>query len=164
MRPVPLLLVPILLLFAAGCAIPSDKSLLMAAPLPDPHSPAGLQAQAVAKIKKLGGQVQFAATLPGMPVVGIDLHGTRVRDADLSVLASLPAVRTLNLHNTAITDAGLAYLKAVPHLQTLFLNQTAISDAGLEQLKALPELRELGTLERYSPITNQKVFRPTSHG
>lgn len=52
--------------------------------------------------------MQFATNLPGMPAVGIDLHGTHVKDVDLSVLRFLPAVRTLNLHNTAITDAEVA--------------------------------------------------------
>jgi hypothetical protein len=46
--------------------------------------------------------------------------------------------------------AGLGIIQAI--VGPTFLTPTDLA----------PELRELGTLERYTPITNQKVFRPTS--
>jgi hypothetical protein len=46
--------------------------------------------------------------------------------------------------------AGLGIVQAI--MSPTFLTPTDLA----------PELRELGTLERYSPITNQRVFRPTS--
>ena len=46
--------------------------------------------------------------------------------------------------------AGLGIIQAI-------LGPTFLTPSDLA-----PELRELGTLERYSPITHQRVFRPTS--
>jgi hypothetical protein len=104
------------------------------------------QERLVAQVEKLGGHVKMDDKVKGAPLIGIDLHQTRTRDADLEMLhgvAQLTGLRTLNLYATAITDAGLAHLTGLTGLQTLHLNGTAITDAGLERLRGLTSLREL---------------------
>jgi hypothetical protein len=96
----------------------------------------------VAQVEKLGGHVKMDDKQPGL-MIGIDLHQTRTRDADLEMLHGMTGLRTLNLYNTLITDAGLAHLTGLTGLQTLHLNETAITNAGLERLRGLSSLREL---------------------
>jgi len=99
--------------------------------------------QVAAAVKALGGTVNLDAGAPAHPIVAIDLHHTRVSDADLEALRTLGSVRTLNLSGTAISDAGLKSLGTMTTLQTLLLSQTRVSDAGLVHLERLTELREL---------------------
>jgi hypothetical protein len=95
-----------------------------------------------AQVEKLGGHVKMDDKQVGL-LIGIDLHQTRTRDADLDILHGLTSLRTLNLYGTSITDAGLAHVSGLSGLQTLHLNGTAITDTGLEQLRGLSSLREL---------------------
>jgi hypothetical protein len=82
---------------------------------------------------------------PGRNTIAtIDLHRTRVGDADVAALAGLTNLRTLNLYGTKVTDAGLASLSSLAGLQTLYLNDTAVTDAGLQSLQGLTKLGELG--------------------
>jgi hypothetical protein len=97
----------------------------------------------IAQLEKLGGRVTVDDKLPGAPPVGIDLHQTRVTDADLELLHGLVNIRTLNLYGTSITDAGLTHLAGLTGLQTLHLNATAIGDTGLAHLRGLTNLKEL---------------------
>jgi hypothetical protein len=97
-------------------------------------------------VEKLGGHVTTDAKQAGSPIVAIDLHQTRVKDADLTMLHELTDLRKLNLFGTAITDAGLDHLSGLTGLQTLHLNATAIGDAGLQHLRGL---RGLSTLSLY---------------
>jgi hypothetical protein len=96
----------------------------------------------VAQVERLGGHIKMDDKVPGL-LIGIDLHQTRVRDADLEMLHGLTGLRTLNLYSTSITDAGLAHLSGLTGLQTLHLNGTSISNTGLEKLRGLTSLREL---------------------
>ena len=96
----------------------------------------------VAQVERLGGHIKMDDKQAGL-LIGIDLHQTRVRDADLEMLHGLTGLRTLNLYGTSITDAGLVHLAGLSGLQTLHLNGTAISNAGLENLRGLTSLREL---------------------
>jgi hypothetical protein len=100
------------------------------------------QAQLIARIKKLGGQVVQNPT--GGPIVVVDLHRTGATDADLEPLQGLTTLSTLNLYGTKITDAGLKYVSGLTNLQILYLNETAVTDAGLPYLQKLTKLRELG--------------------
>jgi hypothetical protein len=77
-------------------------------------------------------------------VISIDLHRTKTADADLTQLADLKSLRTLNLYGTKITDAGLQSLSGLTNLQTLYLSGTAVTDAGLQNLQGLKKLNELG--------------------
>jgi len=67
--------------------------------------------KAVKAIEALGGRVERDETLPGRPVVSVDLDGTKVTDSDLKVLRELKDLQTLDLSRTQITDAGLKELK-----------------------------------------------------
>lgn len=66
----------------------------------------------------------------------LDLSGAKVSDADLALLAALPALETLNLRGTEVTDAGLIELRALPNLSALDLRATHVSGAGLPRLPA----------------------------
>ena len=46
----------------------------------------------------------------GKDVVGVSFFGSKVADADLAQLATLPTVRVLDFSGTAVSDAGLAEL------------------------------------------------------
>jgi hypothetical protein len=122
-----------------------------------PHAaPAGLAAlaqqgqpaqdQLVAAIQGLGGAVGFdpppVADAP-RPVGSIDLHHTKVTDADLTHLQALARLRSLNLSGTRVGDEGMQSVGEFSALQTLLLNDTQVGDAGLQQLQRLTELREL---------------------
>jgi hypothetical protein len=97
-------------------------------------------------VKRMGGTAGYDMAVPApRPVSLVDLHHTRVSDADLEELRLLaPRLKSLTLSGTGITDAGMRSAGAIPTLQTLLLNETHISDAGLEQLQRLTELRQLG--------------------
>jgi hypothetical protein len=97
----------------------------------------------MAQVEKLGGHVRLDDKQPGVPIVEIDLHQTRTRDADLEMLDGLTTLRALNLFGTSITDAGLKHLDGLAKLEKLHLNNTSITDAGLEHLRGLTGLKEL---------------------
>jgi thiol-disulfide isomerase/thioredoxin len=98
----------------------------------------------VQRVEELGGKVTRDQTIPGMPVVGMDLSGTAVTDADLSLLSDLPQLRTLNLHRTGVSDAGLQHLKSLSSLTTLTIGDTRITNAGLKALTGLTQLQLIG--------------------
>jgi hypothetical protein len=99
------------------------------------------------QIKKAGGEVtNNMALYPASTVVAIDLHATRVTDADLAQLNAFPNLRIVNLHHTRITDVGITAISKLQSLQTLYLANTEISDLGLESLQSLPQLHDLGLM------------------
>src|ERR1700687_868381 len=97
-------------------------------------------AAVVKAVEKLGGKVTVDVKRPGKPIVGVDLKGARITDAELKELKDLKELRELNLFGTPVTDAGLKELKDLKNLQTLSLSYTPVTDAGLEELKALKRL------------------------
>jgi hypothetical protein len=99
--------------------------------------------QLVEAIKAAGGSVAIDPVAPTHPVLGVDLHHTRVTDAELALLAALPRLRSLTLSGTAVTDASLNTVAGLSGLQTLLLNETRVTDAGLVQLQRLPDLKVL---------------------
>ncbi len=71
----------------------------------------------------------------------LDLSGTKVTNADLSRLRSLPSLISLSLENTVIDDEGLATIVELqPNLEKLFLSHTKVTDSGLACLGRLGEL------------------------
>jgi hypothetical protein len=94
-------------------------------------------------IEKLGGKVQRDETLPGIPVIGVDLADTKVKDTALIHVGEFKNLRSLNLDSTHVTDAGLGLLKQLKNLRVLSLEATDVSDAGLRHLKELPALESL---------------------
>ena len=124
------------------------------------------QREAVAVIRKTGGEVEYDASLPwtvGMKDppqwpqwllenIGVDYFGsvqaaflinTEVTDADLEHLKGLTALQGLGISNTKVTDAGLEHLKGLTALQKLTVSNTKVTDAGLEHLEGLTDLRWL---------------------
>src|SRR5262249_54117711 len=75
----------------------------------------------VKAIEKLGGTVTRDDEIAGKPVVGVDLGGTKITDADLKGLKELKALQTLVLRRTEVTDTGMKELKELKSLQTLNL-------------------------------------------
>ncbi len=98
------------------------------------------EAVAVAKIRQLGGQVEFNAD---RRVVKVYLHTTPVTDDDLAALEKLPQLQNVFLGKTQIGDAGLSHLSSAAELKTLSLNSTRVSDEGLKSLAKLKNLKTL---------------------
>ena len=129
----------------------------------------------IAEVNRLGGKLEFEETLAGRPIVKIDLHGTQVTDADLTVLddtkkdlkqlryldlrltkigdegvgklKNLSSLQTLNLFRTGLGDQGLAHLKKLKNLETLLIGGTRVSDAGLIYLRPFKKLRKLSLFQ-----------------
>lgn len=126
---------------------------VMAAVQPRPAPPRPLaergqltQAQLVAALEGMKGAVGYDPA-PDFnaprPVVSLDLHHTKVTDADLGRIVVLTRLRNLNLNGTAVTDAGMGSVGQLLALQMLLLNETRVGDPGLQQLQRLVALREL---------------------
>jgi hypothetical protein len=112
--------------------------------VPRPLAECRTREQLVLAVETLGGKVTLDVKAPDKPILALDLHGTRVTDADLAAVAGLTTLRLLNLYGTGIGDLGVASLSRLPNLQALHLNGTAVSDAGLVNLQRLVQLRDLG--------------------
>jgi len=116
-------------------------------PPPSPLAPLAPNARAtpeqlVAAVKALGGTVNTSTPSPTQPVVNIDLHHTRVTDANLEALRGFTTLRVLNLAGTGITDAGLKHLKDLS-LETLDVGDTDVTDRGLKEIAAIKTLTGL---------------------
>ncbi|MEO2016283.1 MAG: leucine-rich repeat domain-containing protein [Fuerstiella sp.] len=152
MKPFFVLLLPFVLVLCGPVPAPAQESLPKA------------QADAVAEIKKLGGNVTLDAKsgevakvafhsnitdaglvhLKGLTSLrSLILRGPQITDAGLEHLKGLPSLRYLHIGGTQITDAGLVQLKGLTVLTTLYLNNTQVTDAGLVHLKGLTSLTEL---------------------
>src|SRR5436189_124633 len=105
------------------------------------------EASAVKAVEKLGGKVTRDDKLPGKPVIGVNLGGTKVTDVDLKELAEVKQVTAVNLGGTKVTDVGLKELKDLKQLTTLNLGGTKVTDAGLKELKDLKQLTSLNLAE-----------------
>jgi len=82
------------------------------------------------------------AALTRLPLTWLDLRGTGVSG---DAFALLPAARleALHLTDTKVTEADLARLPSLPSLVTLKLNFLALSDLAIEDLAAQPNLRHV---------------------
>jgi Leucine Rich repeat len=130
----------------------------------------------IAEVTRLGGTVEVDKEAAGLPIVKIDLHGTKVSDTDLRFLSSsskndlshliyldlrltkigdaatvhiqnLKSLQTLNLFRTQVGDRGLARLKRLTELRTLLIGGTKVTDAGLVYLKPFKTLHKLSLFE-----------------
>ena len=141
-----------------------------------PPSSNAQRERAIAEVTRLGGTIQFGETPAGNPsaqksIFKIDLHGTKVTDADLAFLENLTELRALDLRLTQITDAGVVHLRKLKNLQTLNLFRTQLGDAGLAQLNKMRQLETLlvgGTkvtdaglinLRRFSKLKKLSLFQ-----
>jgi imidazolonepropionase-like amidohydrolase len=124
--------------------------------------------QAAVEIEKLGGKVEFNAN---REVVKVDLHGTKITDADLRHLEKFTELESLDLRLTSIGDEGIAHLAGLRYLKFLNLFRTNLSDAGLANLRGMVNLETLligGTkitdaglsnIERLGKLRKLSVFR-----
>ena len=112
---------------------------------------------AVSRIEALGGEVQRDLSLPGEPVVNVQLGRTAATDDDLEMLQALKQVRVINLSGSQITDRGLAELAEMTSIVELQLSQTQISDEGLEHLRGLSRL--IGLHVRSTRVTQTGLQR-----
>src|SRR5207237_8141250 len=101
------------------------------------------EASAVKAVENLGGKVTRDDKLPGKPVIGVNLAGTKVTDADLKELKDLKQLTTLHLNMTGVTDAGLKELEHLKQLTSLALCNTKVTEADAEELKHLTHLTTL---------------------
>jgi hypothetical protein len=115
-----------------GLALAQDK------PMPTEE-----EKQAIAAIKKLGGNVMEIAQNDSRLDVAFHLADAKIGDEQIAPVKNLPRTMILNLRGTEITDAGLAYLRDLKGLTKLHLERTKITDAGLEHLKGLENLEYL---------------------
>lgn len=92
-----------------------------------------------AKVAELGGTV----VMEGQSVVRIDLHGTKVSDADLEFLREARDLRELDLRLTPVSDGVTEHIRGLRKLEFLNLFRTGLTDAGLQRLAPLTELRTL---------------------
>lgn len=76
-------------------------------------------------------------------IYSLNLANTKITDAGLAHVASLPNLRVLHLEKTGIGDAGLAHLKSLSNLEYLNLYGTQVTDAGLANLEGLKNLKNL---------------------
>jgi len=101
------------------------------------------QERAIAEIEGRAGTYKIDETLPGKPIVKVDLSFSEI-DADcIRVVGNLPHLQYLNLLETSVTDDDMVPLGALTELRALNLMSTHIRGAGLLQLKGLVELQKL---------------------
>jgi internalin A len=116
-------------------------------------------------IGRLGGQITRD---PAGKIVGVNLRGTWVNDADMLSLAGMPDLETLDLSHTRITDEGMLRLKAAPKIRDLNLFYAEwITDQGLTAIREWRHLKRLnvrgtriydGTLEIVSHIVGLEAL------
>jgi hypothetical protein len=121
--------------------------------------------QAVAVIKQLGGEVEsqprrylahgvrlngshmndqvFESIKDFSELEWLDVSYSKISDAGLRHLVSLPKLRRLELDGCQITDAGLQHIKGLKNLSILSLNGTQITDDGMKVVTALSDLAQL---------------------
>ena len=90
------------------------------------------------------GDAELRLLLPiANQIAWLDLAGTRVSDAGMSVVAEMRNLTRLDLANTAVTDAGTRALSGLRRLEYLNLRGTRVGDGTLATLTQLPALRSL---------------------
>ena len=113
------------------------------------------QQAAVARIKELGGIVQYDYQMPpsaepsppGWPwlrrlvgdeyfqdVAFVKLDETSVSDADLPLISKLRRTKTLSLNRTDVSDEGLVSIRGMTELNYLGLMKTKVTSKGIRSL------------------------------
>jgi hypothetical protein len=77
----------------------------------------------------------FASFKP--PLMSLNLSGTKISDAALRDIASLPNLKKLNLVNTHVGDVGLWHLQNCTALERLTIALTDVTNDGVQKLQAL---------------------------
>ena len=99
------------------------------------------------KLTAIGRTVEFKAVedIPSdtFGIKNIDLHGTKVTNADLEQLTELVGLKYLGLHSTGITDDAMGHIVKIRTLERLELSNTSITNKGIQRLAELPNLKQL---------------------
>lgn len=86
-------------------------------------------------------------------VVSVDFWDCEISDDDLTKLAPLRRLETVNLRRAPISDAALEHLGEFESLRELVLFGTSVSDDGLRHIERLPNLRRLWLGETMVTLT-----------
>lgn len=101
---------------------------------------------AIEHLKKKGARFQRFEKILGEPVEpfwSVDLHATRVDDADLLHLKQIKDLKFLALGGNDLTDKGIRAVAELPQLTLLnLINLFEVTDLGLDKIA------DVGTLER----------------
>jgi hypothetical protein len=92
----------------------------------------------------------------------LKLTGTRV--ADLSPIADLKNLSTLNLSGTKVNDDALDHVLKCESISALNLEGTAVSAAGVLKLKASKNLRYLNLYNTTISASDQQQLREALPG
>ena len=101
------------------------------------------QEKAIADIESRSGSYRIDATLPGKPIVKVDLSFSDLDSDDIKIVGKLPHLRYLNLLETSVTDDDIVALGGLTELRSLNLMSTHVRGAGLSRLKGLAVLQSL---------------------
>ena len=90
-------------------------------------------------------EIANAQSLPKEPyeIIGVDLAGARVVDADIWRLQQLPDLTAVGLRDTLISDASMARIAELPRLARLDVSANRISATALRSLHGCASLRQL---------------------
>jgi len=113
------------------------------------------QVEAVAEIKKMGGDFQGAEDL----VHHLAWTGRDVTDEELVHVKELTGLHYLNLRGTSVTDAGIEHLGGLTGLQFLDLSGTQVTDDGLVHLHEMAGLQFLWLLKTQVTDTGTDELR-----
>jgi Leucine-rich repeat (LRR) protein len=109
-------------------------------------APAG-EYTALCMVSKLGGKVIRDDTLPGRPVVSVNLSARDITGTDLRMLAEIPELRDLGLIDASIAEADLKELKKLKNLRRLQISRMrggdVITEAGMRELQRIEGLETL---------------------
>ena len=98
-------------------------------------------AEAIAKIEKLGAHILPLATTTNLLNVDFRAVADKTTDEHLELLKPLSGqIAWLNLGATKVSDRGLAKIASLKQLRRLYLDRSTIGDSGLAHLKGFPEL------------------------
>jgi hypothetical protein len=86
----------------------------------------------------------LAALKPAHHLWNVNLSHTKITDAGLKHVASLPKLTLLSLDDSLVTNAGLPTLKNCSELKSLGLSYSKVTEAGLVHVKEMVQLETLG--------------------
>ena len=88
------------------------------------------QERAIAEIEGLAGSYKIDETLPGKPIVKVDLSFSEIDVDCIRIVGNLPHLRYLSLLETSVTDDDIVPLGALTELRWLNLMSTHIRALG----------------------------------
>lgn len=116
--------------------------------------------QARAIVKQLDGKFEEELSLPGQPIVKLNLDGKKVSDEGLAILClGTPQLKSLSLQGSALTAAGLIHVAKLAHLEDLTLGDATVSENDLAPLVESKSLKRLSCFLQRQKVTGNTVNR-----